>query len=185
MRKHTLAPEQVAEGVVQQLDLRLVEASTLQADDVQSRQPRTVADHAAERNHVCLDAGHAADHRRAADAHELVDRCRAADHRMVRDRYMSAHDHVVGDDHVVAQRAVMRDMRHRHQQAVGADPRDALAGDGAAMDRAVLADLGARADLAARRLAGIFQILRRESDGAERIQHHVGTDPGMPVHNNM
>ncbi len=183
--EHALMAEQVAERIVQQLDLGLVEATPLQADDIEPGQPGAVADHAAERDHVRLDPGYATDHGRAADPDILMDRRRSADHRMVGDRDMAAHHDIVGDDHVIAHGAVMRDMGHRHQQAVGAHPGDPLAGHRAAMDRAVLAHLGARADLAARRLAGIFQVLRREADGAERIQHHVRADPRVPVHDHM
>ena len=98
---------------------------------------------------------------------------------------MAAHDGVVGDDDMIAQRAIMRDMRHRHQHAVGAHHGDALAGRGAAMNGAVLADLGARADHAAGWLALVFQVLRRQANRAERIQHHAGADAGVPVHHDM
>ena len=43
LREHALVAEQVTERIVQQLDLRLVEAAALQADDVQPRQARAVA----------------------------------------------------------------------------------------------------------------------------------------------
>ncbi len=99
----------------------LLEAATFQPDDVQRGQAGTIADDAAERDHVALDARHAADHRRPADAHELMDRRRTADHGMVADGDMAAHHRVVRDDDVVAEAAIMRDVHHRHQHAVAAD----------------------------------------------------------------
>jgi hypothetical protein len=112
-------------------------------------------------------------------------RRRAADHRMVADAHMAAHDRIVGNDHMIAELAVMRDMHHRHQQTVRADTRGAKAGDGAAMDRAMLADLRARADLAARRLALVFEVLRRQTHRAEREQHRVRPDARVAVHHDM
>jgi len=45
--------------------------------------------------------------------------------------------------------------------------------------------LGARTDLASRRLPSVFQILRRQSDGAERVQHDVRSDVRVAVHHDM
>src|SRR5580692_55935 len=170
--EETFVAEQEAEGGVQLADLLLVEAAPLQADHVQPGQMRTIADDAAEWDHVGFDTRHAADHCRAADAYELMDCRRAADHRMIADADMPTHHRVVGDDDMVAQLAIMRDMRHRHDQAVGTNARGANAGRGAAMDGTVLADLRPRADLATRRLAVVFQVLRFQPNGAEGKQHH-------------
>ena len=162
---------------MQQLDLRPVETASLQPDDIQPGQPRAVADYAAEWNDVGLHAGDPTDHRGTADTNVLMDRRRAADHRMVGDADMTAHHRVVGDDDVVAERAIVRDMRHRHQQAVRADRVTPLPPDGAAMDGAVLAHLGARTDLAARRLPRYF----RSCGARPTVQNGYSTASGTDV----
>ena len=168
--EHALAAEDQPEGGSHDVDLRAVITAAAQADDVQPGEPGAVSHHAAERNHVGLDPGHPTDHGGAADADELVDRRGPADHGVVADLDMPAHHHVVGNNHPVADGAIMRHVHHRHQQAVRPHPGDAGAGDGAAVDGDVLAHHGAVAEFGAGRLAGVFQVLRRHADGAERIQ---------------
>ena len=68
---------------------------------------------------------------------------------------------------LIAERAVVRDVRVGHEQIVIADARHALIADGAAVDGAELADHVAIADLQARRLAGVFLVLRRLADRGE------------------
>src|SRR3954451_1810967 len=78
--EHALMAVQIAKEAVQPVDLLLAEAAPLQANDVQPGEPRSVADDAAERDHVAFNARHTADHRRPPDAHELVQRGAATDH---------------------------------------------------------------------------------------------------------
>src|SRR5215469_11827167 len=176
LSEYAIPPEQVFERGVQQLHLRLVEATPLQADHIQAGQTGPIADDAAERDHVGLDAGHAANHGGATNTHELMDRSGPADHGMIGDRHVTTHHRIVGNDHMIADGAIMCDMRHRHQHAVAADTRNSLPGHRAAVDGTMLAHLRACTDLATRRLAGVFQVLRREAHGAEGIQYHVRTD---------
>ncbi len=157
----------------------------LEADDVEAGEAGAIADHAAERNDVGLDAGDAADHRGTADTDILVKRGRPHDHRMVADADMATHHRVVRDDDVVAERAVVRDMCHRHQQAIGADPGDAVATDAGAMDGAVLAHLSAGADLATCRLVAVFEVLRRQADRAEGVEHDLGADARVAIDHDM
>jgi hypothetical protein len=100
-------------------------------------------------------------------------------------RPMAAHQNIVGHHHVAADLAIMRHVDTRHQQAILAHDGVARSRHGAAMDRDVLAHLAARAQRAARRLTFVFEVLRRHADCAERIQHRVRTDHGMPVHDHM
>ncbi len=162
-----------------------VHAAAFQAHKVQPRQIGAVAEHGAEGHHVGFHAGRAADHGAAADAHELVQRAGAADDGIVADRDVAAHHHIVGDHHVVAQRTVMGDVHDGHQQAIGADAGDAIAGDGSAMDSAVLTDLRAGADDGFGGLAFVFQILWRHTDGDEGVDHGTFADHGMAIHYDM
>ena len=105
-----------------------------------------------------------------------MDRRGAADHRMLGDADMSAHHHVVRHDDMVPDRAVMRDMDHRHQHAILADAGDPAAGNGTSVDRAVLPHQSAGTDFTPRRLTLVFEVLRRQTHGAEREQLRVLAD---------
>ena len=175
----------MAHRSAQGLDSGPVHAPAAKPDDVQPCQARTVANYAAERHHVSLDARYAAYHRATADADELVDRGGATDYGSSADADVAAHDNVVRDHHAIAHVAIVRDVYDGHQQAVRADAGDPAAGDGAAVDGAVLAHLGPRADHALRRLAPVLEVLRRQADGAERVQHRFGADAGAPCHDDV
>src|SRR5258706_6021979 len=87
-----------------------------------------------------------------------MDRHETADDGAVVHGDMPRHLHGVGDDHIVADDAVMGDVHVRHEEA--ARPHRRLAGRGAAaVDRAVLPDDRAAADLDPRLLALVFQVL--------------------------
>ena len=66
--------------------------------DVQSRQPRAVADHAAERDHVAFDAETPPIIAARPMRTNWCSRGRAADHRVVADGDMTAHHRIVRDD---------------------------------------------------------------------------------------
>ena len=84
----------------------------------------------------------------------------------------------------------MPDVRAGHEQVVVGDARHQLVLGRAAVDRAVLAERVAVADLQARRLAAILQVLRRRTDRGEledavlaadrgrALDHDVRPDPG-------
>ena len=83
----------------------------------------------------------------------------------------------------------MTDMRACHEEVVAADPGHELVLRRAAIDRAVLTERVAVADLEARGLAVVLEVLRRGADrreledpvvAAQRgrpLDHDVGTDP--------
>src|SRR5665213_1689603 len=171
-----LVAEQHLEGGAQRLDVLARIAAALHAHDVQPRQPGAVANHRAERNDVALDAGDAADHGIASDAHELMHRRKAAEDGVILDADVTGQRRVIGHDDMIADDAVMRDVRSHHEQAIIADPRDHAAARGAGVHGDVLADDVAAADLEARFLALVFQILRRVTDRSE------GKDPRAVAH---
>jgi hypothetical protein len=168
MGEHAFLAVECLEGNVQPMDRGFVEAAAAQADDVQRGEAGAVADDAAKRDHVPLDARYPADHRRAADANELMDRRRAADHGVLADADVPTHHDIVRHNHVVADLAIMRNVDDGHQHAVGANAGHAYAGRRATVDGAMLPHQSARADLAAGWFVLVLHVLRGKAYGAER-----------------
>ena len=94
---------------------------------------------------------------------------------------VAAERRVVREHAVRADDAVVPDVRAGHEQIVAADARDQLILGGAAIDRAVLAEGVAVADLQPRRLAVVFQVLRRGADRGELEDLVVAADRGRAV----
>ncbi len=78
---------------------------------------------------------------------------------------------------VVADDTIVRDMRVRHQPVVVADARDARILHRASIDRAVLANRIAFADLERRSLASVFFVLRVIADRCKLKYMIVAADP--------
>ncbi len=87
-----------------------------------------------------------------------------ANHSPFFDDDMAAQSCSIGEDDVVADYAVMGNVGVGHDQSMAADARQASALGGAAIDGNELADNVVVADLEARGLAFIAQVLRGESD---------------------
>ena len=167
------------------MDFRARKAASLEADKVQTDQPRAIAHGGTIGDHIRLNPAHAAKYRLAADAHELMNGRAAADKNRIGDFHMPTQHDVIGENNAIRQAAIMRYMRHRHDQAIRADARDPIATDTAAMDGGVFADECTRADLTARWFILVFQILRRHADGGEGKYLHACTKARMPIHNHM
>src|SRR5207249_49511 len=103
------AVEDEAVGRAQGGYVGLGHAAALQADDVEPGQAGSRSGGERERDDVHRDAGHAPDHRQAADSRILVDRRQAADH------------DVVGDRHVAAERRAVAELHLRPDGGIGAD----------------------------------------------------------------
>src|SRR5579883_317996 len=99
----------------------------------------------------------------------------------IADLHVPAQGDAVGEDRVASHEAVVRDMRVGHEEIIIADAGDALVVHGAAVDRAALAKDVAVTDLEASRLAPIFLVLWRISDGGERVNPVLGTDRGRTI----
>ncbi len=179
--QRALRAEQGAVGAPQLVDRLAREAAARQPDDVQAAELGAVADRRAERDHVVLDARHAADETALADAHILVHCRQAAEDGVVVDAAMAAERRVVDEDDVVADLAVMGDMRADEKQAVVADPRQHPAALGAGIDGHVLADDAVPADLEPARLAVIFPVLRRQADACEGKDLGARADRRVPA----
>jgi hypothetical protein len=119
----------------------------LEADNVQTRQVRTVAEHHAKRNDVLLDPRHAADKSVRADAHELMHGAQAAEYGVVTDADMTGQCGVVDQDDMIADTAIVGNVRADHEETVGADLCQHAAAFGARADRHILSDQRLGADL--------------------------------------
>ena len=141
---------------------------------------RPVAERRPEGNDVAFDAAHAADHGVAADADILVDGAQTAENGEIAHGHMAGDGGVVDEDDVVAHPAVVGHMRADHEQAAVAHSGLHAAAFGAGVHRHVLADDAALADDEARRLAAIFEVLRRVADGSEGEDAGASADLGPP-----
>src|SRR5690606_23226367 len=118
-----------------------------------------------------------------SDVHELVHRDEAGDYRVVLHGHVTGELRTVRDDDPVAQMAVVREMHVRHDEAVGAHGGAHRLG-GAAVDRGILADHAAVADLHRRVLTAELEVLRiAADDGADPDLHlaaqtHVALERG-------
>ena len=85
----------------------------------------------------------------------------------------------VGQDYMVADGAIVRDVRVRHEKIVRADDR-VLGGFVRAVNRDVFAKNILVADAQPRRLALVFQILRRVANHAARVEPVAGANRRQP-----
>jgi len=113
--------------------------------------------------HVLVHPGPATHERERPDAHELVDPDEPADDGAVLHRHVTGHLHRVRDDHVVADRTVVCDVHVRHQEAALAHRR-LPRGRRPPVDRAVLAQDGAIADLDPGLRPLVLEVLRVVAD---------------------
>ena len=88
---------------------------------------------------------------------------------------------VVGEDRMVAHDAIMSDMGIGHDPVVVADERDARILDRPAIDRRVLANRIAIADLEPGILAVVFLVLRVVANRRERKDVVIATDRRRPL----
>src|SRR4029078_8029339 len=88
---------------------------------------------------------------------------------------------VVSHHDLVSDAAIVCDVRKRHEEVVAADDREATTADGAAVHGGELAEYIAIADLEARGLALVLEILRRVADRRELENLVLGADGGRPL----
>src|SRR6266496_3131101 len=124
-----------------------------------------VGDH--ERRHVLHHFRASADHRKRANAAKLVNRRQPANDRVVPDDDVAGQGGDVGHDDVVAELNVVRDVAVCQNVIVRADPRDAAVARGA-VNRDVLSEGVAIANLRARHAAAPLQVLSLQPDAGER-----------------
>ena len=93
------------------MNFRARKAAPLEPDKIQADQPRAIAHRRPIRDHIRLNAAHAAKYRLAADAHKLMNGRAATDKNRIGDFHMPTQHDVIGQDHAIRQVAIMRDMR--------------------------------------------------------------------------
>ncbi len=116
-----------------------------------------------------------------ADPAELVRPREAAADNPVADMNMAGQRRVVGHDRVAADDAVVRDVHVGHDPVVVTHDRFTPVLGRAAAERAEFADRIAVADHEARRLAGVFLVLRIVADRGELVDAVVLADTRRPV----
>src|SRR5215510_1431410 len=183
--QRSLFSEQLGERFVHGLDLLFGEATPFQSNKVEAGKVSPIALNAAKGNDIAIDTRGAADHREGADADELMNRCKPADNDAIADPDMSTKGCVVGQDHMTADHAVVGDVAPDHEQAVIADDGPQPACRGAWVHRHILTDGVVLADDQLRRFAGVFQILRRRTNGSERINYGSCANPRAAINNDV
>jgi hypothetical protein len=101
------------------------------------------------------------------------------------DNHVAAEPRVIGYDSMVAYPAIVCDVHVIHQQDVAANPGYLAASFGTPMDCHELADNGVIADLHARRLATVFEILRRGANRGELEDAAAGADRSIAFDNGV
>ena len=160
--------KQQAVSAAQLVNVLAGKTAPRQADDVEARQMRPVAERHPVGNQIVLQARHAAEEGVRADARELDDGRAAADDGEIADRAMARQHDVVGEDHVVADAAVVPDVGVGEEGAAIADGRHHATAFGAGIHGHAFADLAVGPDRQRRRLALVFQILRLMADRGKR-----------------
>src|SRR5665213_484602 len=186
LRGIALAAGQGAHGRTQFAELLGGEAASLQAYLVEAVGVVVALD-GGERvgQHVLGDRRSAADVAVLADAAELVHRTQRADYSEVLDDDVSGQRCGVGEDAAIADRRVVSDVGVGHDEAVRADRRQAASADGSAGDGDVFADGDVVADLQARRLTCVLQVLRRDAEAGEGEDAVATSERRVAVENDM
>ena len=104
------AIEQHLVGTPQLVDRLVREASALQADDIQAREPRPVAERKPKGDQIVLDASETADKGVSSDTNELMRGGAAAHNSEITDIAVTGQHHVVGKNDALANTTIMRDM---------------------------------------------------------------------------
>ncbi len=100
-----------------------------------------------------------------ADADVLMHRTHCAHHSPILDRHMSAEGGGIGQDHAIPNYTIVGNVRVGHNQVVIPHAGDAAAFYRAAIDGDKFADLVVVPDFQLSGLAGVGDVLRRQSDG--------------------
>jgi tagatose-1,6-bisphosphate aldolase non-catalytic subunit AgaZ/GatZ len=123
-----------------------VNASTFQADNVQSPENGMVTGRHAVRNYVGVHSGNSTDHRSASDPAILLNRRKAAQYHALADMDMACQRCAVGKIGVVLDYTVVTDVAVCHEVSVVADSCYAAAAAASATHRNALANDAVRAD---------------------------------------
>lgn len=173
------------EGQPDPVKAGLVEPGALQSNDVEAGEAGAVANDGTERDDVSFDTGHATYHGAGANPNELMDSGGTPDERAISDGNVPTHDDVIGNDHIVAEVTIMSDVNNRHQKTAIADTGDTRARDRTAMDGAIFTYRAGAADDRLGIFTFVLEILRRKTNGRERIDFGVRSDPGAAVDHDM
>jgi hypothetical protein len=145
------------------------EAAALETDGIQSISSRAALGRCLRKGeHIARDGGASADEGVGPDADEVMNGAQGSDGCPVFYRDMSAQRGPVCHDDVAADLTIMGDVGVGHDEVVVADASARSTLDGAAVDGDKLANHVVIANFESRRLAGVGNILRRQSDGGER-----------------
>src|SRR6266849_3237223 len=162
---------------MQLLDPIFAESATLQANGIQPIRMRSALGRGLrKRQHVPCHGSASADNGMRPNAYKMVYRTKRADVGPVFDNDMSSQRRGVSHDDVAADLAIVRDVSVGHDQVVVPDPGEAAALHRAAINRDELANLVVIADLEARRLARVRNVLRRQANRREREESIIDAD---------
>ena len=124
-------------------------------------------------------------HAVGADAAKLMRHGKTAQHGVIADRNMAREAGAVGENSVVADLAIVREVAIRHDEIVVTQARDPAARHRAAVEGTVLTDNVAVADVEARGLALVVQMLRRFAQRDELVDAVVAPDAGRSIDDGM
>jgi hypothetical protein len=155
-----------------------IEPAPLQTDAVQSVQLDRIANGLDEWRNIFRDTRASTHEAVATDLHELVYRGEARQYCAVLDRDVTGELRRVRDDHAVAHVTIVREVDVGHEEGALADRRFERLRR-AAVDRRILADARAVADLDPRLLALELEILRVASQHGADANRHVDAEPNV------
>ena len=162
------------------LDLRtrlVREAPATKADGIESDQACPIPGDHCEGRRIEGQLRSARHHDRLAHTSVLMEPRVGAQHREVFDFRVAPEPAEARHDHAIADLAIVTDMGAVHQEGVFADPRTAAPTRGAHVDRDVLADLSARADLETRRRTVESAVLGLTAQAGMGEDPTVGANP--------
>src|SRR5262245_43912951 len=151
------------------LDALFAEAASLQAHRVQAVRTRLARrGHFSKRQNILGDNRAAANVGMCTDAHKLMHAAKRADYRPFFHDNVTGYGRAIDKHRPVADDGVVANMRVGHDQRVAAQASYPAAFDRAPVDGDALSDNVMVADLQARLLASVTDVLRLNSDSAER-----------------
>ena len=168
-------------GVMKSGDDFLRIAATFNSGGIQAITTGVIADCKRERECVFNNYGVTADVSFSPNATKLMNSRVGTNICAIFNRYVASEGGGVGHDHTIAYDAVVRNMGLRHDQTVIADLGKHATPECASMNRDELANMVAAANASLGWLTLVFQILRGQTNGDERVNMGTVADSSFAI----
>src|SRR6476661_5310148 len=151
------------------MNVPLVVAASLQADDIDAFKDGKMPANDAERNDICANSAKAHNHCAFANPHELPHGRLPAEDNEIADRHMPAQHNVVGEGDIAAHLTIMTYMRADHEQAALSDCSNAAIILGPRVHGDSFANVAVSTDDQTGRPAAVFHGLWRRAQRCKRV----------------